>query len=87
MNSDLLDEILERLSEVISSGYEQMIIVQVRKDDGGEMVENLYYHFGVLEEYENESENDEVFVEFVLYDPHVIRKDYETTYLKNGGRL
>ncbi|WP_415749966.1 hypothetical protein [Bacillus velezensis] len=86
LNSHLLDDVLERLSDEISTSYEQMIIVHVRKDDGGEMVANLYFHFRVMEEYEDESENGEVFIEFVMYDPHVIRKDYEATYLKNGGR-
>ena len=52
LNGHLLDDVLERLSDEISSGYEQMIIVHVRKDDGGEMVANLYFHFRVMEEYE-----------------------------------
>lgn len=51
LNGHLLDDVLERLSDEISSGYEQMIIVHVRKDDGGEMVANLYFYFRVMEEY------------------------------------
>ncbi|WNV80278.1 hypothetical protein RUL31_02780 [Bacillus atrophaeus] len=50
LNGHPLDDVVERLSDEISSGYEQMIIVHVRKDDGGEMVANLYFHFRVMEE-------------------------------------
>lgn len=71
----------------ISSGHDHMKMIHVRKDGGGDMVANLYFHFRVLEENETESDDGEVLVEFVMYDPHVIRKDYEETYLKNGGRI
>ncbi|NDK01964.1 hypothetical protein ABP2_2415 [Bacillus subtilis subsp. subtilis] len=64
-----------------------MIIIHVRKDNGGDMVANLYFHFRVLEENETESDDGIVLVEFVMYDPHVIRKDYEENHLKNGGRI
>ncbi|MCZ0070316.1 hypothetical protein OZL46_18175 [Bacillus sonorensis] len=87
LNIHLLDEVLERLRDEMSSGYDHMITIHVRKDGGGDMVANLYFHFRVLEENETESDNRGVLVEFVMYDPHVIRKDYEETYLKNGGRI
>lgn len=87
LNIDLLDDVLERLSDEMSSGYYQMIIIHVRKDNGGDMVANLYFHFRVLEENETESVDGGVLVEFVMYDPHVIRKDYEENHLKNGGRI
>lgn len=87
LNIHLLDDVLERLRDEISSGYDQMIIIHVRKDNGGDMVANLYFHFRVLEENETESDDGIVLVEFVMYDPHVIRKDYEENHLKNGGRI
>ncbi|CAF1832421.1 hypothetical protein [Bacillus subtilis] len=87
LNIHLLDDVLERLRDEISSGYDQMIIIHVRKDNGGDMVANLYFHFRVLEENETESVDGIVLVEFVMYDPHVIRKDYEENHLKNGGRI
>ncbi|TWG67759.1 hypothetical protein [Bacillus subtilis] len=87
LNIHLLDDVLERLRDEISSGYDQMIIIHVRKDNGGDMVANLYFHFRVLEENETESNDGGVLVEFVMYDPHVMRKDYEETHLKNGGRI
>ncbi|MBU8610614.1 MULTISPECIES: hypothetical protein [Bacillus] len=87
LNMHLLDDVLERLRDEISSGYDQMIIIHVRKDNGGDMVANLYFHFRVLEENETESDDGVVLVEFVMYDPHVIRKDYEENHLKNGGRI
>lgn len=87
LNIHLLDDVLERLRDEISSGYDQMIIIHVRKDNGGDMVVNLYFHFRVLEENETESDDGVVLVEFVMYDPHVIRKDYEENHLKNGGRI
>ncbi|ARC70964.1 MULTISPECIES: hypothetical protein [Bacillus subtilis group] len=87
LNIHLLDDVLERLRDEISSGYDQMIIIHVRKDNGGDMVANLYFHFRVLEENETESDDGVVLVEFVMYDPHVIRKDYEENHLKNGGRI
>ncbi|WP_339232494.1 hypothetical protein NSQ16_21400 [Bacillus sp. PS108] len=87
LNIHLLDDVLERLRDEISSGYDQMIIIHVRKDNGGDMVANLYFHFRVLEENETESDDGGVLVEFVMYDPHVIRKDYEENHLKNGGRI
>ncbi|MGG1186697.1 hypothetical protein ABE189_06670 [Bacillus subtilis] len=87
LNIHLLDDVLERLRDEMSSGYDQMIIIHVRKDNGGDMVANLYFHFRVLEENETESDDGGVLVEFVMYDPHVIRKDYEENHLKNGGRI
>lgn len=87
LNIHLLDDVIERLRDEISSRYDQMIIIHVRKDNGGDMVANLYFHFRVLEENEMESDDGGVLVEFVMYDPHVIRKDYEETHLKNGGRI
>ncbi|MFP7495525.1 hypothetical protein C2H93_18735 [Bacillus subtilis] len=87
LNIHLLDDVLERLRDEISSGYDQMIIIHVRKDNGGDMVANLYFHFRVLEENETESDDGVVLVEFVMYDPHVIRKAYEENHLKNGGRI
>ncbi|MCM3189465.1 hypothetical protein [Bacillus subtilis] len=87
LNIHLLDDVLKRLRDEISSGYDQMIIIHVRKDNGGDMVANLYFHFRVLEENETESDDGIVLVEFVMYDPHVIRKDYEENHLKNGGRI
>ncbi|XOT29599.1 hypothetical protein ACLQ7P_02780 [Bacillus subtilis subsp. subtilis] len=81
LNIHLLDDVMERLRDEMSSGYDQMIIIHVRKDNGGDMVANLYFHFRVLEENETESDDGGVLVEFVMT-PMLLEKITKKPILK-----
>lgn len=48
LNIHLLDDVLEKLSDEMSSGYDQIIIIHVRKDNSEDMIASLYFHFRVF---------------------------------------